>query len=165
MPRSHAEHNPQYKQWIPYVLLLDPQQKIAVYARQGTETRLHGLWSLGIGGHINPCDAAADCQPFSWAQTIRNCLRRELAEEYPAACRGRTTFLGLIHENQTSVGLVHLGLVFLHQLSHRPGPPGPELGNLQWLAPELIGRDSLWPLEKFEIWSQLALQLLPPLTL
>ncbi|MCX8156287.1 MAG: NUDIX domain-containing protein [Verrucomicrobiae bacterium] len=162
LPRSQAEQNTRYKQWIPYLLLLNPRKQIAAYARQGAETRLHGRCSVGIGGHINPGDAPETEGPFAWRDTIHNCLRRELNEEFPAALPGRTRFLGLIHESLTPVGQVHLGLVFLHQLFHQPGPAGPELQNLQWLAPATVGRLPAENGTQFELWSQLALQLLPP---
>lgn len=162
LPRSQAEHEPRNKQWIPYVLLLNPHQQLAAYTRNGTENRLHGLWSLGIGGHINPCDAPPPDQNFNWRHTIQNGLRRELAEEYPSALPGHTQFLGLIHETLTSVGQVHLGLVFLHQPRAPLALPGPELHCLQWLPAKTLGSHPEWPPDKFELWSQLALQLLPP---
>lgn len=161
LPRSQAEQDPTYKQWIPYLLLLNSKNQIAAYTRQGNETRLQGHWSLGLGGHINPCDAAPAAQNFSWPQTFRRGLQRELREEYPTAAPGRTTFLGIVHESLTPVGHVHLGVVYLHQIQHPPGTPGPELHQLQWLTLETIGRHPDWPRQKFELWSQLALKLLP----
>ena len=49
--RSDAERDKRYKQLIPYVLVIC-DNKILRYrrGRGGQETRLHGLYSVGIGG-------------------------------------------------------------------------------------------------------------------
>src|SRR5262249_24268662 len=55
--RSEAELDRRYKQLIPYVLILC-NGRILRYRRRkgGQETRLHGLYSVGIGGHISEDD-------------------------------------------------------------------------------------------------------------
>jgi predicted NUDIX family phosphoesterase len=159
--RSAAESNPEFKQWIPYVLLRNERGELAAYPRGGGEKRLHGLWSLGIGGHINSKDAeSTPMGSEGWGQTLWNGLRRELAEEYPGAACGETQFIGLIHESQTAVGRVHIGAAFLHQVSGASFEFGNELAGLHWLPRAEIGAGE-WPLERFELWSRLALDLLP----
>lgn len=153
LPRSLAETDPAYKQWIPYSLLQLPDGRLASYPRQGTEARLHGLHSLGIGGHINPADAPS---PFDWIATFQHGFHRELTEEYPAASPGTTRLLGLINEDVGAVGRVHLGLVFHHRLDLQPVPPDGELAGLAWLHP------ADHPSLRYETWSRLALSLLPP---
>lgn len=161
LSRAAAESNPEFKQWIPYVLLRNERDELAAYPRGGGEKRLHGLWSLGVGGHVNPPDAAsAPMGRGYWEQALWNGLRRELEEEYPGAARGETQFIGLIHESQTAVGRVHIGAVFLHQVSGLASQFGNELAGLRWLPRAEIGIDA-WPLERFELWSRLALELLP----
>lgn len=166
--RSEAEHDPSGKQWIPYVLVRNGRGELAVYRRRGAEPRLHGMWSVGIGGHVNPEDApegpeARELKMF-WRAVLWAGLRRELAEEFPgAAASGHTRFLGLIHESRTLLGQVHLGAVFLHSVSEVSPCAGPELGQLQWLAPVAAGGCE-WPLERFELWSRLALELLGKVT-
>ena len=56
--RSEAEQDKRYKQLIPYVLVVC-NDKILRYrrGRAGQETRLHGLFSVGIGGHISEEDS------------------------------------------------------------------------------------------------------------
>ncbi len=55
--RPMAENDPSFKQIIPYIIIQTADlKKTAIYNRQGSEKRLHDLWSLGIGGHINPID-------------------------------------------------------------------------------------------------------------
>ena len=65
-----------YKQLIPYVLLQKADGKFACYQRHGTEIRLHGKWSAGIGGHIDEPD-----QQTSLKATLETGMLRELKEE------------------------------------------------------------------------------------
>jgi predicted NUDIX family phosphoesterase len=162
LPRSHAEHDALFKQWIPYVLLEDSTGAFAAYPRLGGEARLHGLHSLGLGGHVNPVDTppAPSAGADFWRTTLWAGLHRELEEEFPAAVAGVTTFLGLINEDTGPVGRVHLGAVFHHRLAHNPPPPEGELASLAWLPRKALGA-SAWPLERFETWSRLAVSLLP----
>lgn len=165
LPRSQAETDPEFLQWIPYALLLDPQDRIAAYPRKGSETRLHGVWSLGVGGHVNPVDGPAStadrARLHDWPALLRNGLRRELHEEYPGLAPRSIDFLGLIHESRTPVGRVHLGAVFRVAVPGDPGTPGPELDGLRWLSPQSLGGTE-WPEARFESWSILALRLLDP---
>jgi predicted NUDIX family phosphoesterase len=151
LPRHRAETDPGHKQWIAYGILEDSVGRFASYPRKGGEARLHGLRSLGIGGHVNPVDAPA---PFDWLTALHQGFARELAEEYPAATVGVTRLLGIVNEDTSQVGRVHLGLVFHHRLDYCPAPPPGELAGLEWLLPsELASRTH-------ETWSLLALQLL-----
>lgn len=97
----------------------------------------------------------------AWRELLWTGRRRELAEEYPGAVPGTPRFLGLIHESRSAVGRVHLGVVFLHELTGDPGPPGAELTGLRWLRPHEYG-SAAWSPERFELWSRLALRLLHP---
>src|SRR5213593_910479 len=56
--RSEAEQDKRYKQLIPYVLIIC-NGRILRYRRGkgGQETRLHGLYSVGVGGHISEEDS------------------------------------------------------------------------------------------------------------
>ncbi len=76
--RSAAEQDRRYKQLIPYVLILC-NGKILRYQRGkgGQETRLHGLCSVGIGGHISEEDHGL----FSNDRGYHDGMRRELMEE------------------------------------------------------------------------------------
>src|SRR5436309_12861160 len=76
--RSEAEHDKRYKQLIPYVLLIC-KDRILRYLRGkgGQETRLHGLYSVGVGGHISEEDHGL----FSTGPGYHDGMRRELMEE------------------------------------------------------------------------------------
>lgn len=54
--RSIAEHDSSLKQIIPYCVVSNERGEVFVYERKGSESRLHGFYSLGIGGHINDGD-------------------------------------------------------------------------------------------------------------
>ena len=161
LPRTEAELDPDFKQWITYVLVRNPRGQLAAYPRQGNEKRLHGRWSLGIGGHINPEDAGARRKPseLAWWPWFWRGMQRELSEEFPGATSGLTRFLGLIHESRTAVGRVHIGAVFLHETAASDPAPGLELTGLAWVRPETLGTVD-WPFERFELWSRLAFELL-----
>src|SRR5579863_6332741 len=77
LPRSDAEQNPKYKQLIPYALLIC-DGKILRYQRgkKGGEKRLHGLYSVGIGGHISEDD-----KTLFASNLYLEGMRRELMEE------------------------------------------------------------------------------------
>src|SRR6266478_5887353 len=76
--RSEAEHDKRYKQLIPYVLVLC-NGKILRYRRGkgGQETRLHGLYSVGVGGHISDQDDGLFSKDIGYQEG----MRRELMEE------------------------------------------------------------------------------------
>lgn len=117
--RPTAERTPAWKQWIPYCVLTSRAPGAAaadgvflVRRTNGqTEARLHGAWSIGLGGHVEPEDGrpGADGAAFFAAA-----LARELGEEL--AVRGAAlppaTFLGLLNDDSTEVGAVHAGLVY-----------------------------------------------------
>ena len=76
--RPLAEQTPDWKQWIPYCVLRcrppgstpaprGPQDAdrgiLRVQRTKGqSEARLHGSWSIGIGGHVEPEDQAAGAE-------------------------------------------------------------------------------------------------------
>ncbi|MGI6028150.1 MAG: hypothetical protein ACOX81_01905 [Candidatus Heteroscillospira sp.] len=107
LPRPEAELDPAYRQIIPYTVLIQGDRVFSTRRlRGGTEKRLHGLISLGIGGHINP---AAD---GDGGDVLLRGLRREIDEE--VFCEGpqfdRLSFRGFINDDSNDVGKVHLGL-------------------------------------------------------
>ncbi|BAU58765.1 hypothetical protein HH1059_20580 [Halorhodospira halochloris] len=152
LERSQAEYDHAYKQLIAYVRLRDSQGSYAVYKRQGSEQRLHGLWSVGLGGHVDEgdCSAADDSDA---AKALERAAYRELEEELNGFTPERLEFLGLINEEKTEVGLVHLGMVWEAVAGIDRPKPGAELGEMGWRSPGQLPEDEL------EYWSRLAMRL------
>ncbi len=106
LARPVAEESPEYRQIIPYVAVVRGDEVFATRRlKKGGEARLHGLMSLGVGGHINEVDEAHG----DW---LLNCLRREIEEEIDIADFGKLTLRGLINDSGNDVGSVHLGFFF-----------------------------------------------------
>ncbi len=66
--RSETELDKRYKQLIPYALIIC-NGKILRYRRGkgGQETRLHGLYSVGVGGHLAEEDHGLFFKQPAWA--------------------------------------------------------------------------------------------------
>ncbi len=158
--RAAAEKDASYKQVIPYLLVSGPGRTLACYPRQGAEARLHGLWSLGVGGHVDPPDEVRRHGRFLWRATLEQAARRELAEEFPGvAPPSEWECLGVINEEETDVGTVHFGVVLRVDWDGSGNPsPTEELHGLQWVGADDLrsGREP----RRMEIWSELALSLI-----
>jgi predicted NUDIX family phosphoesterase len=101
--RPTAEVSPQYKQIIPYVLIHHGDDWFLLQRTQKqTEARLHHKLSLGIGGHVNPD-----------TPELLDGLQKELEEEVNVAGDYDLTFAGILNDDTTEVGSVHLGAVYL----------------------------------------------------
>jgi predicted NUDIX family phosphoesterase len=150
LPRSDAEQNPNYKQLIPYALLIC-DGKILRYQRgkKGGEKRLHGLYSVGIGGHISEED-----NTFFTSSLYLEGMRRELLEEVDVD-KVNDTAVGLINDDSTEVGLVHFGVVHVIHLpneevaTRRAGINSPEFIPLA---------DALKEPDSYESWSRFCLE-------
>jgi predicted NUDIX family phosphoesterase len=153
--RPAAEKDPSYKQIIPYIVLQTSDLKwTAMYHRQGSEKRLHDLCSVGIGGHINPIDMDEGTPSFN--RILTTGMMRELSEELKQRSQKDTpVFEGVISEDITDVGKVHLGAVF-RILTQEPDAyqPGEELYDFSWQPTDQLNQVNL------ELWSSLALKLL-----
>ncbi len=108
--RDIAENDPSYKQLIPYCFITRTNE-LFYYGRskKGSEERLHNLFSLGVGGHINPCDG-------NDKETIAAACKRELDEEIEYTNFNGGVFAGLINDDSDAVNSVHFGVVFHIQL-------------------------------------------------
>lgn len=116
MERPAAENDPSHKQLIPYAVF-HHAGRFLTYTRGGSsgEKRLVAKRSIGIGGHINPIDAAQD----SLGETMYyNGVEREIAEELVLGGTHTQRVIGLINDDSTEVGSVHLGVVHLFELSN-----------------------------------------------
>jgi predicted NUDIX family phosphoesterase len=151
-PRSEVEEDPSWKQIIPYVVIRC-SDAVFCYTRgksQG-EARLHRLRSLGVGGHV----AEADAEGRRSFEAYEMAMRRELEEEVEIAGREAMQLVGLINDDSTPVGSVHLGVVHVCDLQ-RPDVHPREDGLAE---PEFV-RVSLLPgiKHQFETWSQICIE-------
>jgi len=158
-PRSQMEQDPSFKQLIPYVIFRyrDAQgvESVFQYTRgkgQG-EGRLHSKRSVGIGGHISSDDAARP----QGAGAYDEGLRRELAEEVIIDTPYMQKCVGLINDDETEVGRVHLGVVHLFDVE-RPAvkPRESEIIECGFRPTKQL----LSELAGFETWSQICLRAL-----
>ncbi len=149
--RSEAELDKRYKQLIPYVLVIC-KDKILRYRRGkgGGEKRLHGLYSVGVGGHISEEDNGL----FSNAVGYHESMRRELMEEV-AIDQGKEAAVALINDDATDVGYVHFGVV------HVLNVPSEDVAGSRSgiLAPEFVPiAEATKDLSEYESWSRFCLE-------
>ena len=112
-PRSEVEEDPNLKQIIPYVIFRSGDS-IFCYTRgksQG-EARLHRKRSFGVGGHV----AEEDADGRATLDAYEMALRREIDEEVAVESDGSIRIVGLINDDSTPVGQVHMGVVHLYSL-------------------------------------------------
>ena len=108
--RSELEEDPSFKQIIPYGVITCGDSFYLFKRSPGQrEKRLHNLFTLGAGGHLNPGDSA---DPDVY---LVNELKRELSEEVRLlnGCRiEEIQFIGFINDDTIPVGRVHIGLLY-----------------------------------------------------
>ena len=109
-PRDAMETDPRFKQVIPYLVLRDRGGYFLMRrTRAGADARLHDRFSIGVGGHLNPGDV-----------DLGGGLAREWAEELDAPFVPEFRLLGLLNDDATEVGRVHIGVVFTAEADGRP---------------------------------------------
>jgi len=148
--RAEAEDDPRYKQLIPYVILRWRDQVFHyLRGKRATETRLHALRSIGVGGHIN----AADGNLFE--DQYRDAMLREVAEEVYVDTAFEEHCIGLINDDSTPVGKVHLGIVHVFDLQEPNVRRREQALTQAGFAPiaQLLAQK-----EEFETWSRFALE-------
>ena len=149
--RSEAEQDKRYKQLIPYVLVFC-KGKILRYRRGkgGQETRLHGLYSVGIGGHISEEDHGLFSTPVGYHEGMRRELMEEVAVEHE-----KDAAVAVINDDSTDVGMVHFGVVHVMHVpdesvaGRRSGIVSPEFVPLG---------DATKELTSYESWSRFCLE-------
>lgn len=153
-PRGEMEEDPSFKQLIPYCIFRhtteDGTVSIYQYKRgkgQG-EARLHSKRSIGIGGHISTLDAG-EASPYEQG------MQRELEEEVKIGTAFQQNCVGLINDDETEVGKVHLGVVHIFDV---------ETQDIAANEDDII-EDGFVPIaelladsDQFETWSQICLK-------
>ncbi len=148
--RAAVEEDPSLKQVIPYALVTRPGQ-VFLFRRtsKGGEKRLFGLRSIGVGGHVNPVDEG---------DVIHDALRRELNEELCLPGPWQARIAGLVNNDTTAVGSVHVGVVAVVT----PGPGSVRVREDDTMCGAFASREDLLALharerDSFEGWSALLL--------
>ena len=109
-PRALMEVDPAFKQVIPYLVLRDGERYFLMQrTAAGGDARLHGHYSIGVGGHLNPGDGG-----------LLGGLRREWEEELVADFVPEFRLVALLNDDTTEVGAVHLGAVYVADAAGRP---------------------------------------------
>ena len=109
-PRAAMEADPSFKQVIPYLVLRDgPRYFLMQRTAAGGDARLHGRYSIGVGGHLNPGDGG-----------LLGGLSREWSEELVAGFVPEFRLVALLNDDTTEVGAVHMGAVYVADAAGRP---------------------------------------------
>ena len=171
--RSEMEADPSFKQLIPYCLFrwTDASGDVHLFEYQrGSgqgEARLHAKHSVGVGGHISSIDSSAVLslrershlaeRDGHIGSVYREGMRRELEEEVIIETPYTETVVGLINDDETPVGMVHLGMVHLCDVQQP---------NVRPREADILGArfspvaDILTRLDQFESWSEIAVRAL-----
>lgn len=106
--RPLAEVSPEFRQIIPYVVIRSGSDYFVLKrTTKQTESRLHHKVSLGIGGHVNP------------GHSLLEGLQKELDEEVQIGVDYAMDFIGMINDDSTDVGRVHLGAAYVLEAGSR----------------------------------------------
>jgi len=153
--------------------------------KQG-ETRLHGKRSIGIGGHINPVDrtptagasapalapasgapASASGAPAASSSALGTSSNvppivldgalRELFEELDCD-RAQLVPVGILNDDSTPVGSVHVGVVFFALVQGETTIREQEAMEGEWSTWKALQRQAEAPGSTFESWSSLLLR-------
>ena len=151
MPRSQAEHDPSFKQIIPYVIMAH-EGKFLNYVRgqRAGEKRLVAKRSIGIGGHINPVDNMPLFN-VDFYETYLAAVDREVAEEVTVRTDHTNDIVALLNDDSNEVGQVHIGIVHFWELEEpKVDKKEQMITQMSFMTPEELRqvRDSL------ETWSQ-----------
>jgi predicted NUDIX family phosphoesterase len=126
--RNELEADPSFKQIIPYAVISNKvpersgvrqRQSFYLFKRSSgqTEKRLQNLFSLGVGGHMNPVITVEFEEQY-----FINELKREFFEEVRLSngCYIEDIeFIGFINDDSIPVSRVHIGLLFNIRVSNK----------------------------------------------
>ena len=161
-PRDQMEQDPSFKQLIPYVIFqyddASGSSHLFQYTRgsgQG-ESRLHAKLSIGIGGHISQEDVSLAASSKHTSPYFAG-MQRELDEEVLIDSAFDSECVGLINDDQTEVGKVHLGVVHVCRVAEpRIQPREDEIVEAGFRPLDALRQE----LDRMETWSSYCFQAL-----
>lgn len=103
------EINPAYKQIVPYIVLINPNDKKVFGFKRFKkmpgihETRLHNRFAIGLGGHVDKQEEEID--------VLTDAMMRELKEEVKMENYPVPNIVGFVNDEKDEVGTVHFGII------------------------------------------------------
>jgi len=146
MERDKAEEDPDHVQIIAWILVKKNDKIFAVQKLPATgDKREVGLYSLAVGGHINPIDDGEE-------DTLLAGARREFNEEVAYSKDFTGKLVGFINNESNTFNKVHLGAVFLQEVDEDIDVMEEEKHIMRG---ELMNKERLKEVyPKFGLWSQ-----------
>ena len=155
--RRFCESDPTKQQLLPYIVAVNQHGKVFCYSRgnSGTEKRLVGNKSIGLGGHVDDVPQF-DMSLYSWLQAE---AEREVLEEIGLKPLAALEFVNLLVDRTNSVGRVHLGLLAIAHVDVPETGVDAEEGHIEkgkWLT--VAELQELAKNVELENWSAMALE-------
>lgn len=150
--RGAAENDFTLHQIIPYVAIrCEHDWFVTKRTSKQTESRLHNMYSIGLGGHINPDESIS-----SDTNIVEAGMYRELEEEiaWHSHYNKNVSLAGIISDDSTEVSKVHLGLLYIVSIDTKDI----DIREHEKMTAEWMGIDRILTLgDSLESWSQIAL--------
>ena len=151
-----------FPQILGYVQLINEQGEILSYARKGKEKGLHGMRSIGVGGHVSHEELVTaiyrsdePTQLPKITELIQLGLRRELLEEVGIDIGTYMEANQLLVSDSNLTSQVHVGLPMqLHVPEHSISLDESEFLDARWISVEELKAT----VDIYEPWSQLIIQ-------
>ena len=149
-----------FPQILGYVQLINERGEILSYARKGKEKGLHGLRSIGVGGHVSHeelvtviCNEPTQLPKLT--ELIQLGLRRELFEEVGIDIGTYMEANQLLVSDSNITSQVHVGLPMqLHVPEYGISLDESEFLDARWISVEELKATE----DIYEPWSQLIIQ-------
>ncbi len=152
--RAYAERTPELKQIIPYTVFRTGDELLVMRRlASGGESRLHDKLSIGVGGHINPEDVAAE----DATDPIRGGTVREISEEIEVRGSYELRAIGFLNDDSNPVGAVHVGFVQLADVDGSVAIREHDVLEGSLATPARL-RDQLESGANFETWSSILIE-------
>ena len=151
-----------FPQILGYVQLVNEQGEILSYARKGKEKGLHGLRSIGVGGHVSHEELITaiyrsdePTQLPKLTELIQLGLRRELLEEVGIDIGTYMEANQLLVSDSNTTSRVHVGLPMqLNVVESDISLEESEFLDARWISVEELKAT----VDIYEPWSQLIIQ-------